>query len=172
MFRAGDEFMNTQRGEPNPYDRDDETVWLDWRRLELNQDVFRFFKQMIAFRKGHPSIGRSGFWGDQIRWYGVSGPPDLSYDSHAWAFFLNGSEAFDDDLYVMINAFWQDLSFVLQEGAVKDWLKVIDTSRNAPEDISELERGEPLSSARYKVAARSIVVLVRCRPDKVGTLKK
>ena len=90
MFRAGDEFMNTQSGDPNPYSKDDETVWLDWRRLELNRDVFRFFKHMIAFRKAHPSIGRSGFWGDQVRWYGVSGQPDLSYDSHALAFFLSG----------------------------------------------------------------------------------
>ena len=168
MFRAGDEFMNTQRGDPNPYWKDDETVWLDWRRLELNRDVFRFFKHMIAFRKAHPSIGRSGFWGDQVRWYGVTGQPDLSYDSHALALFLSGSQVGDDDLYVMINAFWQDLDFIVQEGAAEEWLRVIDTSRNTPEDISEADRGASLSSIRYKVAARSIVVLVGSRPDKLN----
>jgi pullulanase/glycogen debranching enzyme len=47
MFRAGDEFMNTQRGEGNPYNKDDVTVWLDWRRLDVNADIFRFFKKMI-----------------------------------------------------------------------------------------------------------------------------
>ncbi|MGD0291670.1 MAG: isoamylase [Candidatus Binataceae bacterium] len=167
MFRAGDEFMNTQCGDPNPYRRDDETVWLDWRRLELNRDIFRFFKQMIAFRKCHPSIGRSGFWRDQVHWYGVTGQPDLSHDSHTLAFFLSGSQVGDDDLYVMINAFWQNLDFVVQEGTAEEWLRVIDTSRSAPEDISEPERRESLSSIRYKVAARSVVVLMRSRSDKV-----
>lgn len=159
MFRAGDEFMNTQRGDPNPYNRDDETVWLDWRRLELNRDLFRFFKHMIAFRKDHPSIGRSGFWSDDVHWYGVSGQPDPSYDSHALAFFLSGSRIGDDDLYVMINAFWQDLDFIVQEEA-SGWCREIDTARDAPEDISEPDGGEPLSSVRCKVAARSVVVLV------------
>ena len=44
---------------------------------------------------------------------------------------------------------------------------MIDTSRSAPEDISEPDHGESLSSIRYKVAARSVVVLVRRRSDKV-----
>jgi glycogen operon protein len=30
MFRAGDEFMNTQRGNNNPYNQDNETTWLNW----------------------------------------------------------------------------------------------------------------------------------------------
>jgi glycogen operon protein len=169
MFRAGDEFMNTQRGDPNPYREDDETVWLDWRRLELNRDIFRFFKHMIAFRKSHPSIGRGGFWSEDVHWYGVDGQPDLSFDSHTIAFFLSGSRMGDDDLYVMINAFWQDLDFTIQQGALNDWHRIIDTARNAPEDILEPGRNESLSSMRYKVAARSIVVLVRCRSDEVET---
>ena len=81
------------------------------------------------------------------------------------AFFLRGSKVRDDDLYVMVNAFWKDLEFVVQEGAAEDWLRVIDTSRSSPEDISEPDRGQPLSSIRYKVAARSVVVLVRSRSD-------
>jgi isoamylase len=120
------------------------------------------------FSQGHPSIGRSGFWRDQARWYGVAGQPDLSYGSRTSA-FLSGSEICDDDLYVMINAFWQDLNFIVQEGAAENWLRVIDTSRNAPDDISKPEHLETLSSIRYKVAARSVVVLVRRRSDKVET---
>ena len=71
MFCAGDEFMNTQGGNNNPYNQDNETTWLDWDLLDQNRDVFRFFQQMIAFRKAHPSIGRSRFWRDDVRWYGV-----------------------------------------------------------------------------------------------------
>ncbi len=57
----GDEFMNSHHANSNPYNQDDETVCLDWSLLSRNQDVFRFFNKMIAFRKDHPSISRSKF---------------------------------------------------------------------------------------------------------------
>jgi len=62
MFGAGDEFLQTQGGNNNPYNQDNETTWLDWDLLARNRDVFRFFQRMIAFRKAHPSIGRGRFW--------------------------------------------------------------------------------------------------------------
>jgi glycogen operon protein len=62
MFCAGDEFMHTQGGNNNPYNQDNETTWLNWELLQANRDVFRVFQQMIAFRKRHPSLGRSRFW--------------------------------------------------------------------------------------------------------------
>ena len=34
MFRAGDEFLNTQFGNNNPYNQDNEISWLDWSQLE------------------------------------------------------------------------------------------------------------------------------------------
>jgi glycogen operon protein len=56
MFCAGDEFLNTQRGNNNPYNQDNETTWLDWSLLEKHRDIFRFFQRMISFaRAGAPS---------------------------------------------------------------------------------------------------------------------
>ena len=34
MIVAGDEFLNTQRGNNNPYNQDNEITWLDWARLD------------------------------------------------------------------------------------------------------------------------------------------
>src|SRR5437762_2948501 len=59
MLRAGDEFLQTQSGNNNPYNQDNATTWLDWNRLESHADVFRFTRLMIAFRKAHPSLCRS-----------------------------------------------------------------------------------------------------------------
>ena len=56
MFLAGDEFGNSQYGNNNGYCQDNEISWLDWSLLEKNQDLFRFFKYMIAYRKRHPVI--------------------------------------------------------------------------------------------------------------------
>ena len=70
MFAAGDEFLHTQGGNNNPYNQDNETTWLNWDRLREHSDIFRFFKLMIAFRKAHPTICRSRFWREEIRWRG------------------------------------------------------------------------------------------------------
>jgi isoamylase len=161
MFVAGDEFMNTQRGNDNPYDRDNDIVWLDWRRLDANRDIFRFFKNMIAFRKAHPSLGRSDFWQDDVRWHGITAHTDQSDLSHSLAFFLRGDRLGDADVYVMINAWWEDLDFTVQEGQPGQWRRVVDTAIDQPNDILEPGREELLHSLRYQVGARSVVVLVR-----------
>jgi glycogen operon protein len=159
MFRAGDEFLNTQFGNNNPYNQDNEINWLDWSQLEANQDIFRFFKSMIAFRKAHPSLCRSRFWRKDISWYGVGANVDLSPDSRSLAFCLRGTSQKDDDIYVMINAYWQKLAFQIQEGTPDQWLRIVDTELASPADFSE--RGLPLQSSMYEVAPRSIVVLLR-----------
>ncbi len=161
MFCAGDEFMNTQGGNNNPYNQDSETTWLNWDLLHRHQDIFRFFKRMIAFRKAHPSLGRSRFWREDVHWYGVGPDVDLSHDSHSLAFFLSGASQQDDDLYVMINAYWENLSFTVQEGAVPDWWRVIDTSLPSPEDVCDPGQEQVVQSLHYQVKARSIVVLLR-----------
>lgn len=161
MFRAGDEFLNTQQGNNNPYNQDNETTWLNWDLLADNQDIFRFFKLMIAFRKAHPSIARSRFWRGDVHWYGVGQTPDLSYYSHTLAYCLHGESQGDVDLYVMINEFWEDLTFMVQEGKARDWYRVVDTSRSSPDDFCEAEHAERLGTLAYQVKARSVVILVR-----------
>jgi isoamylase len=159
MFRAGDEFLNTQFGNNNPYNQDNTTGWLDWSQLRTNQDIYRFFKGMIAFRKSHPSLSRSRFWREDIDWYGTGERADLSYDSRSIAFCLHGASQNDDDIYVMINAYWEELTFDVQEGTAREWVRIVDTALASPEDFSD--RGEPLKAASYLVAPRSVVVLLR-----------
>ncbi len=161
MFRAGDEFLNTQFGNNNPYNQDNEISWLDWNQLQANQDIFRFFKSMIAFRKSHGSLCRSRFWRDDVSWYGVGPTVDLSPNSRSLAFCLRGASQADDDIYVMINGYWQELQFEIQEGAPRDWKRIVDTALETPDDFSE--SGLPLLQSTYQVAPRSIVVLVRSR---------
>ncbi len=166
MFRAGDEFLQTQLGNSNPYNQDNETTWLDWGRLEAHQDIFRFFKLAIAFRKAHPSLSRSRFWRDDVRWHGVGAHPDLAYDSHSIAFYLDGASEGDQDLYVMINGYWEPLEFTIQEGTPDEWKRVIDTSARSPDDFREAGHEAPVVSTHYRVQPRSTVVLIRQRERK------
>jgi glycogen operon protein len=127
--------------------------------------VFRFFKSMIAFRKAHPALGRSRFWREDISWYGVGPTVDLSDDSRSLAFCLHGASQGDDDVYAMINSYWEELEFHIQEGTAQEWKRIVDTALPSPDDFSD--HGLPLEQAKYLVAPRSVVILLR--PRKSGT---
>lgn len=156
MFVAGDEILHTQHGHDNPYNEDSETTWLDWTLATSNADVLRFFRMMIAFRKVHPMLGRSTGWGADVTWYGTQGSPDLSLESRSLAFHLRGAPVGDGDLYVMINAWWQPLSFDLPAGL--PWARVVDTSLPRPRDIVAAGDAEP-AAGPYLLAGRSVAVL-------------
>ena len=161
MFTAGDEFMRTQRGNNNPYNQDNETTWLDWDLLVTHEDMFRFWKQMIAFRKAHPSLARSRFWREDIRWYGTDATADLADYSHSLAWCLHGGSQGDRDVYVMVNAYWEPLTFTIQEGQSGDWQRVVDTSLESPHDILEPGAEIVLPTLTYQVGPRSVIVLLR-----------
>jgi isoamylase len=163
MFCAGDEFMHTQHGNNNPYNQDNETTWLDWDLLERNRDIHRFFKRMIAFRKAHPSIGRSRFWREDVRWYGLGPEVDWGESSMQVAYCLHGESQADCDLYVMVNAGADDVLFTVQEGTASEWRRVVDTGRPSPDDIVGEGEAPKLESLLHGVRSRSVVVLVRDR---------
>src|SRR3984885_7347056 len=161
MFRAGDEFMNTQFGNNNPYNQDNETGWLDYRQFRANGDIFRFFQGMIRFRKNHHTLGPSRFWRADISWDGTGPTVDLSHYSHSLAFCLHGASQGDDDIYAMINAYWEEVTFQVQEGTAPEWKRIVDTALASPNDF--LESRSDLQRMDYAVAPRSIVVFLRSR---------
>lgn len=155
MIVAGDEFANTQHGNNNPYDQDNETTWLDWDRLTSNRELFDFAKGMIALRKSRRSIARSRFWRGDVHWFGTSGGPDLSAQSHTLAWHLSGATYGEDDLYVMVNAYAEPLEFHVQVPGA--WRVLVDTSGSQPPDLTPA--APKVSEGPIVVLARSIVVL-------------
>ncbi|MGI6523680.1 MAG: glycogen debranching protein [Bdellovibrionota bacterium] len=158
MFKMGDEFLHTQKGNNNPYNQDNEINWLNWDLLEENRDNFKFVRSMIDFRNKTPSISSSRFWRENISWFGTKHGPDYSKESRCLAYFLDGKFENSRDIYVMINGDAKGHTFNIQKKGSGPWRRVIDTSlpssenfENAPNDIVE---------GSYYVPARSIVVLV------------
>jgi glycogen operon protein len=74
---------------------------------------------------------------------------------------LHGASQADDDIYVMIHAYWEELAFEVQEGRAAEWKRIVDTALPSPDDFSAL--GLPVRSVKYLVAPRSTVVLLRAR---------
>ncbi|MGB2604329.1 MAG: hypothetical protein WBC78_12095, partial [Candidatus Sulfotelmatobacter sp.] len=94
-------------------------------------------------------------------WYGLGPGVDLSHDSRSIAFCLHGASQGDDDIYVMINAYWEELEFHIQEGTAGEWGRIVNTGLPSPDDFSD--HSAPLEQMQYGVGPRSIVVLLRPR---------
>jgi len=78
MLLSGDEIGRTQNGNNNGYCQDNDLNWFDWDLAKENKDLFRFFKNLIAFRKKNSSLRKGRFFdgktNDQglpeIEWHG------------------------------------------------------------------------------------------------------
>jgi glycogen operon protein len=158
MLRAGDEVLHTQGGNNNPYNQDNETSWIDWDRRAVWPGFHRFVREMVAFRKRHPSLGRSRFWRDDVHWFGASGGPDLAPSSRQLAYCLRGASEGDTDLYVMVNAGADPVRFEIQAASRGPWRATIDTARASPDDIRAVD-GPVLDTPFHRVDGRSVVVL-------------
>ncbi|WP_018617467.1 glycogen debranching protein [Segetibacter koreensis] len=158
MFVAGDEFLRTQKGNNNPYNQDNETSWIDWGLLKENNHFFQFFKKMITFRKAHSSLCRSRFWRQDVKWFGVNGNIDNSFYSKAVSFYLNGAKENDDDIYVMVNSYWENLTFTFQIPG--KWHRIINTALSHPNDFVDFGK-DIITANEYNVSSRSVCVFLR-----------
>lgn len=157
MIRMGDEFLQTQLGNNNPYNQDNEMSWLDWNRIEQFSEHHAFCKNLITFRRRHPTWARHQFWHDAIHWYGTQHAPDLSDTSQQLAFCLHGTPDDPTDYYVMMNAAGTATRFGVHEKSAGSWRVVLDTAREP--SWMELEYAPVLDATSMSLEDRSVVVL-------------
>ena len=179
MVLSGDEMGNSQKGNNNAYCQDNEIAWLDWNNLEKNADIFRYFKQMIRFRRRHQVLRYEEHLRHQdyrnlgypdFSWHGTKAwQPECGHNNLTLAFMLNGqyvantAEAHPDDfIYVAMNMHWEMHGFELpqlSEGVA--WHVFANTGMESPQDIFEPGE-EPLTDNQREVLVgpRSIIILV------------
>jgi glycogen operon protein len=175
MLLAGDEMLRTQDGNNNTWCQDNELGWIDWEMAKRNRDMLRFTREMIALRRRHPSLQRRHFfqgvprmgshWPD-IRWFdpNLEDPDWNKGGAGQLAFMLGDSVEGESLLFVMLNMANRALEFRVPQASGLRWLRAVDTSLAAPEDI--LPRGEqPAHRSRsYKMGPRSVAVLESAAP--------
>jgi glycogen operon protein len=180
MILGGDEIGRTQNGNNNAYCQDNEISWYDWSLVEKNKGLFRFVKEMIAFRLRHPGFMRPEFYTGRegnynatpdISWYNEKGPiPDWDRLGYNLALQVNGSQADVardkdvNDFYIMFNAGLDPVVFSIPSATSpghKRWFRAVDTSMSSPKDILPAGSEEPLEMPyKYRVKARSMAILV------------
>ena len=88
MFRAGDEFMQTQGGNNNPYNQDNDDDLARLGPAGGEPGHVPLLPPMIALSKGASIACRSRFWRDDVRWYGAGPAVDLGERFAQLAFYL------------------------------------------------------------------------------------
>lgn len=159
MFLAGDEFCNTQFGNNNAYCQDNLTSWLDWRLLEKNQEIFRFFQYMIKLRKeyrilrtnlsdGYYNFPDVSFHGVEP-WHGTFG----EHEHYVGVLFAGLNEEEKPEIvYVASNAYWEPLDVTLPDLPRKLRWELLADTRQAEQTI------RPLDGLRFSIAPRSVMV--------------
>ena len=165
MILAGDEFGNTQHGNNNSYCQDNEVSWLNWDYLRLNRDFFRFYKNVIAFRKKHPVISRP-------LEPATCGLPDViacgaNPDDHVIGrsnkvlgiLFAGREEGAvgDDVVYMAINAYWEPVEIRLP--ALRAGLSWgININTDADDNVFYHKNSVFLKSPLFLLKERSVAV--------------
>ncbi len=171
MILMGDEMRRTQGGNNNAYCYDNANNWMDWGLLEKHADIHRFVKLLIArrlLRDVEAEQQRKCL--DQLlrearkAWHGVKPEqPDWGDWSHSLAL---GAELRKQRLlfHLMTNAYWKALDFELpptDDRGGDPWHCWINTALKSPLDIVEWQKAPAISDDKYRVEARSVVMLFR-----------
>jgi isoamylase len=162
LFTAGDEFGRTQGGNNNAYCQDNEVSWVNWELLKQEDDLFRFHKLLLAFRREQAVLRPERFDQFPLEWHGVKAyNPDWAHHSQTLAVRYLGGPT-HADLYLIANAYHSPLHFELPEPRFgKTWRRVLDTQLKPPAEISEPGQEATLNWREgYGAGERSCVVLI------------
>jgi glycogen operon protein len=167
MLLMGDEIRRTQLGNNNAYCQDGPISWLDWTLVERHRDLHRFAKRLIALRLGRDlAAGEHGLTLSQllaqarIEWHGIHlGQPDWGEASRSLACTI-WSMSGQSVIHLMASAYWEPLSFELPRAPGDGWLRLVDTARDAPDDVAEPGNAALVSQDHYPVQPRSVVLLL------------
>jgi glycogen operon protein len=167
LLLGGDEFRRSQQGNNNAYCQDNEVSWYNWELLEKNREIFRFTREMIAFRKRHRVLRDNKFYGtEDILWFNFDGEiPDWDDSSRSLGCLILAKDTGEHDLYLMFNADPGKMVFAIPAAPkAKVWCRVVDTSQKPPADIHEAGRETQLKAQdRYVLSGRSMVILMSRR---------
>jgi glycogen operon protein len=178
MLLGGDEFARTQRGNNNAYCQDNEISWHDWTLQEKNSGLYRFVKEMIAFRLRHPGFMRPEFYTGRegayngipdIMWFDDKGE-DIDWEKTdlCLALRMDGSRADIQadrdisDFFIMFNSGTKDAAFKVCEAPEgKQWYRAVDTGFPSPEDVLVPGHEQLLpDQSEYYLRSRSMAILL------------
>ena len=161
MVLSGDEIRRTQGGNNNAYCQDNEISWFDWNLADKNDDLFRFCKTLIGFRRQQPTVRRKTFLQGNpidkdglldVNWYsGLGTAVDWSGGDSTLICLLTAPSPEEDparagrDVLMLFNATHENREFIVPPVAKSArWRLFLDTAADHPDDIYPDINGPPL----------------------------
>jgi isoamylase len=163
MLLGGDEFRRTQGGNNNAYCQDNETSWVDWSLCQGKDEIARFARNALAFRRAHPVLRQEAFYTDKdIQWFAPDGesPDWLDPRQNRLACLIRGRDG--PDLYLMFNAGVEPASFILPPSSSRRrWHPAVDTARSPARELCTAgEEGALATPTVYSLSSRSSAILL------------
>lgn len=173
MIYMGDEQLNSQNGNNNPYCQDNDITWINWKNTKTNTEILQFTKDLIRYRKNHPVIHQK----QELKGmdYLSCGSPDISYHQDmAWksdynnyllhlGIMLDGRYTKteigpDDTLYFAYNMHWENHVFGLPRLKKNMKWELAFTTADS-EECEEIKKDLHVSQDEICVYKRSVLVL-------------
>lgn len=172
MLVMGDECGRTQQGNNNVYNQDSEISWMNWHWDDKQQALFDFTSGLTTLRRDIPLLSRRKFFGSEQVAYLLPGGGEMTSDdlhnpgTHCLALFIDGKrveeqnedgqDIGDEQLIWILNAFWEDIPFMLPKVSRKTstWELIINTATGQVTAGEETVKG----GHEYLVPSRSSVL--------------
>lgn len=174
---AGDEFLNTRKGNNNPYCQDNEIGWVEYRTDKEALLFNTFLKNLLAFRKRHVILHQSKPL--MLFDYMSCKLPDVSFHGEeAWKldqtpssrefgimycgdYAKQYSNTSEDSVFIAYNLHWEDRRFSLPKlGKGSMWYLLYATDGSTDESFDE-ESAVPVLRNSIKLHGRTIAILLQ-----------
>lgn len=155
MMLMGDEYGHTRYGNNNSYGHDTSINNFQWEQLEARKSGhFRFFSEMIKFRRSRQAFGRENFIDkNEVTWHEDQWD---NPESKFLAFTLHDKGG--GDIYLAFNAHDYFVKTAIPSPPQnRRWFRVVDTNLKSPDDF--VPDGVPDIGTTYNVAPFSSILL-------------
>ncbi|MCR5144018.1 MAG: hypothetical protein K6B67_01760 [Lachnospiraceae bacterium] len=150
LLRSGDEVLNTQNGNNNPYCQDNAIGWVQYSANSKAKEAMKdFVKKLITFRQNHQVLSQENPM--KMTDYKHIGMPDLSYHGwEPWLMFIGEElkaigmlyvgEYVDEkeNVYVAYNFHYDQVELALPKvSCTKEWKLIMNTAEEESMDFKE-----------------------------------
>jgi glycogen operon protein len=151
MIQSGDEVLNSQKGNNNPYCQDNEIGWVNFNNKKRTREFKAYVKKLFEFRQKHPVLWtlKPKEMSDPMH----KGLPDLSYHGREpWTVWLSedrkavgilysglyGNHSKEDDVMLLFNFYLEEERFALPSLInQRKWYFAANTSDEVWPDVEQ-----------------------------------
>ena len=160
MLTMGNEYGHTRRGNNNAWCQDNDLNWFLWDEIEKNGDFFRFYKELIHFRKRHPAFHSSNFYTtDHVKWHSQKpNEPDWDGDTKLIAVTVEEEER---KFYIAFNTHMNEVTVEMPAAPdEQQWHLIVNTANPPPEDFFSEDAAPLFEGESCTLQANSAVLLM------------